>query len=99
MPIIEGFIIRRGTDQYFILNSDGSIDWSKNLEDATIYDTQAEAQSVKMRKETGEDTWVYSIPHYVSKYAIPTSTPTQSRKKKPSKRKPVRIVKRKSKRK
>lgn len=84
----EVYIIRKGMNDFFLYNpDDDNWEWTKDIEEATIYATPEKAEAAKLLKKTGEDTYVFKIP-----YSVPN---LQQRKKKISK-KPKRKVKGKS---
>jgi hypothetical protein len=87
--IIDVFIIRKGMRDFLLVDPEtNNWDWTQNLDDATIYQTQEKAELDKLQKKLGTDAWVYQIPYSV----------TQQRKKKSTKKKPVkRSVKKKRK--
>jgi len=62
----------------------GNWGWTKNLDDASIYQTQEEAEAIKLQRNLGEDAWVYQMPKSVDVVAA------QQRKKKIKKSKMVR---------
>lgn len=78
--IVDVFIIRNGMNKFFTVDPEtGNWDWTKNLEDATIYQTPDKAEEVKLQKNLGDAAWVYQIPYSIV-------NPPQ-RKKKPAKSK------------
>jgi hypothetical protein len=65
--IVDVFIIRNGMRDFLVIDPDtGNWDWSKNLEDATIYKTADEANVVKLQKKLGDDAWVYQMPYSIT---------------------------------
>lgn len=77
------FIIRKDMNKFFSMDPDtGNWNWTTNLEDATIFQKADQADAVKLQKNLDLDSWVYEIPYSI--------TQPQARKKKASKRKPVK---------
>lgn len=87
--IVDVFIIRKGMRDFLVVDPEtDNWEWTQNLDDATVYKTQEKAEMDKLQKKLGSDAWVYQIPYSV----------TQSRKKKSTKKKPVkRSIKKKRK--
>lgn len=56
----------------------GNWDWTKDLEDATIFQTAIKAESMRLEKLKDEDSYVYEIPYSIVQ--------PQARKKKSSKK-------------
>jgi len=86
--IVDVFIIRKGMRDFLLVDPEtDNWDWTQNLDDATIYKTQEKAEMDKLQKKL-DDAWIYRIPYSV----------TQQRKKKSTKKKPVkRSIKKKRK--
>jgi len=89
--ITNVYVIRKNMDKFFVIDPDtGNWEWSMNLDDATIYDTSDEANSVKLQKRTGEDSWIFEMPYY--KPTITQSRKKRKIKKSPTKRKIIRKI-------
>jgi hypothetical protein len=83
--IKDVYIIRQGMYKFFEIDKDtGNWDWTKNLEDATVYATPNEAELIKEQKSLDPDTWIYQMPYSII---------NPQRKKKPSKPKTRKHVK------
>jgi len=90
--IINVFIVRHGMGEFLEIDPEtGNWGWTKNLDDASIYQTQEEAEAIKLQRNLGEDAWVYQMPKSVDVVAA------QQRKKKIKKSKMVRKSIKKSK--
>jgi hypothetical protein len=80
------YIIRKDLDKFFIIDPEtDNWEWSKNLEDATIYATAAKAEESMMEKKTGATSYVYEIPYSIAQ--------PQQRKRKVTKKPKGRIIK------
>lgn len=80
------YIIRKDLDKFFVLDPEtDNWEWSKNLEDATIYATPAKAEESMMEKKTGATSYVYEIPYSIAQ--------PQQRRKKSSKKPKGRAIK------
>jgi len=84
--ITDVYIIRKDMDKFFVLDSESdNWEWSKNLDEATIFSTPDKAQQVKLQRKTGDDTYIYQMPYSI--------TQPQQRKKRKSKKLTGRIIK------
>lgn len=81
--IVNVFIIRRGMREFLeVDNESDNWNWTENLDEATIYQTQDAAQTDLLHKRLGPEVWIYQIPYSI--------TQTQLRKKKSIKKRPVK---------
>jgi hypothetical protein len=84
------FIIRKDMNKFFAMDPDtGNWNWTTTLEDATIFQKADQAETIKAQKNLDMDTYIYEIPYSI--------TQPQARKKKATKRKPVKRIIKKSK--
>lgn len=84
------YIIRKDLDKFFVLDPEtDNWEWSKNLDDATIYLTPTKAEETMMEKKTGATSYVYEIPYSIAQ-------PQQRKKRKTVKKPKGRIVKKSS---
>jgi len=61
------YIIRKDLDKFFVLDPEtDNWEWSKNLDDATIYATPSKAEETMMEKKTGVTSYIYEIPYSIS---------------------------------
>jgi hypothetical protein len=64
--IVDVFIIRKDMNKFLLIDPEtGNWDWTKNLEEATIYQTQEKAEEVKLQRNLGDTAWVYQIPYSI----------------------------------
>jgi hypothetical protein len=83
--MVDVYIIRKGMDEFFVYNQDeDNWIWGNNIDDATIFSTPEKAETIRVQKKTGTDSYVFKTPYFVPN--------VQQRKKKLSK-KPKRKVK------
>lgn len=97
--MIEDVYIIRSTEdmnKFFKLDPDtGNWDWTRNLEEASIYKTPDKAEEIRTIKITNEQSYVYQIPYFI---AQPQQRKKKINKKTSIKRKSKPIKKYKSKR-
>lgn len=84
--ITNVYIIRKGLDSFFVIDPESdNWSWSPDIEEATIFITPDKAESTRISRKTGNDTYVYEMP-----YSVPT---TQQRRKKITKKRIKRRIK------
>lgn len=97
--MIEDVYIIRSTEnmnKFFKLDPDtGNWDWTRNLEEASIYKTPDKAEQIRTSKITNEESYIYQIPYFI---AQPQQRKKKITKKQSTKRKSHAIKKGKSKR-
>lgn len=77
------YIIRKDLDKFFVFDPENdNWEWSKNLDDATIYQTPTQAEETIRTQKTGIESYVYEIP-----YSITQPQPRRKRLSKKPKRK------------
>jgi len=96
--IEDVYIIRSIEDmnKFFKLDPDtGNWDWTRNLEEASIYKTPDKAEQIRATKITNEPSYIYQIPYFI---AQPQQRKKKINKKSSTKRKSHIIKKNKYKR-
>lgn len=83
--ITNVYIIRKGLDSFFVLDPESdNWSWSPDIDEATIFTTPDKAESIRLTRKTGADTYVYEMP-----YSIPTTQRRKKKSQKKLKRKPI----------